>query len=147
MITPGESTGHGDGKNRKKKHCNWWCAACGGHYEWRAPNRFFFSSARPVSVQGLEGSEWETMYSTHVEPHKAAKCKKSGENKKAKGALVFERRNRQRNRFFTIGQCAKDSVKNPWAIHLKRPTAALANALARAEQTCGMAQPSAASGV
>ena len=24
---------------RKKKHCNWWCAACGGQYEWRAPNR------------------------------------------------------------------------------------------------------------
>ena len=30
------STGHGDGNNRKKKHCNWWCAACGGQYEWRA---------------------------------------------------------------------------------------------------------------
>ena len=24
---------------KKKKHCNWWCAACGGQYEWRAPNR------------------------------------------------------------------------------------------------------------
>ena len=33
------STGHGDGNNRKKKHCNWWCAACGGQYEWRASNR------------------------------------------------------------------------------------------------------------
>ena len=33
------SAGHGDGNNRKKKHCNWWCAACGGQYEWRAPNR------------------------------------------------------------------------------------------------------------
>ena len=22
-----------------KKHCNWWCAACGGHDDWRAPNR------------------------------------------------------------------------------------------------------------
>ena len=33
------STGHGDGSNREKKHCNWWCAACGGQYEWRAPNR------------------------------------------------------------------------------------------------------------
>ena len=33
------STGHGDGKNRKKKHGNWWCAVCGGRYEWRAPNR------------------------------------------------------------------------------------------------------------
>ena len=33
------STGHGDGNNRKKKHCNWWCAACGGQSEWRAPDR------------------------------------------------------------------------------------------------------------
>ena len=33
------STGHGYGNNRKKKHCNWWCGACGGQYEWRAPNR------------------------------------------------------------------------------------------------------------
>ena len=32
------STGHGDGNNRKKTNCNWWCAACGGQYEWRAPN-------------------------------------------------------------------------------------------------------------
>ena len=28
----------GDG-NHRKKHCNWWCAACGGQYEWKAPNR------------------------------------------------------------------------------------------------------------
>ena len=33
------STGHGDGSNRKKKHCSWWCAVCGGQYERRAPNR------------------------------------------------------------------------------------------------------------
>ena len=32
-------TGHEDGNNRKKKHRNWWCAACGGQYQWRAPNR------------------------------------------------------------------------------------------------------------
>ena len=30
-----ESSCHGDGNNRKKKHCNWWCAACGG----QSPNR------------------------------------------------------------------------------------------------------------
>ena len=24
------STGHGNGNHRKEKHCNWWCAACGG---------------------------------------------------------------------------------------------------------------------
>ena len=29
------SAGHG------KKHCNWWCGACGGEYDWRAPNRVF----------------------------------------------------------------------------------------------------------
>ena len=33
------STGYGDGNCRKKKHCNWWCTACGGQYEWRVPNR------------------------------------------------------------------------------------------------------------
>ena len=31
------SSGHADGNNRKKMQCNW-CAACGGQYEWRAPN-------------------------------------------------------------------------------------------------------------
>ena len=33
------SRGHGDGNNGKKKHCSWWCAVCGGKYEWRASNR------------------------------------------------------------------------------------------------------------
>ena len=33
------SSRHGDGNNRKKKHCSWWCAASGGQYDWRAPNR------------------------------------------------------------------------------------------------------------
>ena len=33
------STGHGDSNKRKKKHCNWRRAACGGQYEWGAPNR------------------------------------------------------------------------------------------------------------
>ena len=27
------SAGHG------QKPCSWWCAACGGQYDWRAPNR------------------------------------------------------------------------------------------------------------
>ena len=31
--------GHGDGTNRTKKQCSWWCAACGGQHEWRAPTR------------------------------------------------------------------------------------------------------------
>ena len=33
------SSGHGDGNNRKKKQSCWWCAACGGQYDWRLPNR------------------------------------------------------------------------------------------------------------
>ena len=33
------SSGHGDGNNSKKKHCNWWCAACGGQHDWENPNR------------------------------------------------------------------------------------------------------------
>ena len=33
------SPGHGDGNNRKTKQRNWWCAACGGQQDWRAPNR------------------------------------------------------------------------------------------------------------
>ena len=32
------STGHEDGNNGKK-HCSWCCAACGGPFDWRAPNR------------------------------------------------------------------------------------------------------------
>ena len=32
-------TEHGDGNSRKKRHRSWWCAVCGGKYEWRAPNR------------------------------------------------------------------------------------------------------------
>ena len=30
---------HGDGSKNKKKQCDWWCAACGGQDNWRAPNR------------------------------------------------------------------------------------------------------------
>ena len=31
--------GHGDGNDRKKMHCGWWCAACDAQYDWRSPNR------------------------------------------------------------------------------------------------------------
>ena len=34
----GVSSGHGDGNMKKKRQCNWWCAACGG----------------PVGVEGPE---------------------------------------------------------------------------------------------
>ena len=33
------SSGHDDGR-KKKKQCIWSCAACGGQYDWRNPNRF-----------------------------------------------------------------------------------------------------------
>ena len=33
------STGHGGSSNKRKKRCNWWCAACGGQYDRRNPNR------------------------------------------------------------------------------------------------------------
>ena len=46
--------GHGDSKNRKKNHCSWWCAVCGGKYECRAPNRILVvqlgSSANEAKV-------------------------------------------------------------------------------------------------
>ena len=38
------SSGHGDGNNREKKQCSWWCAACGSQYDWRAPNRIQLSA-------------------------------------------------------------------------------------------------------
>ena len=40
------SMGHGDGNNRKKKHCSWCCAAWGGQHEWRAPNRILVVQLR-----------------------------------------------------------------------------------------------------
>ena len=33
------SSEHGDGKKKKTRQCNWWCAACGGQHDWRVPNR------------------------------------------------------------------------------------------------------------
>ena len=48
---------HGDGNNRKKKQCIWWCAACGGQYEWRAPNR--------ILVVGANASE-ATVFRAHA---------------------------------------------------------------------------------
>ena len=55
------STGHGDGNNRKKKHCNWWCAACGGQYEWRAPNRIL------VVQHGVNANEAK-VFKAHAAP-------------------------------------------------------------------------------
>ena len=55
------STGHRDGGNRKKKHCNWWCAACGGQHDWRAPN------SKQVIQLGVNANE-ANVYRAHVAP-------------------------------------------------------------------------------
>ena len=34
------SLGQGD-PSKRGNQCNWWCAACGGQYIWRDPNRVF----------------------------------------------------------------------------------------------------------
>ena len=52
------STGHGDGNNRKKKHCGWWC---GGKYGWRAPNRIL------VVQLGTNANEAK-VFKAHVAP-------------------------------------------------------------------------------
>ena len=33
------STGHGDSSKKKKRQCNWWCAACGCQYDRRNPSK------------------------------------------------------------------------------------------------------------
>ena len=55
------SSGHGDGNNRKTKECNWWCAACGGQYDWRAPNRLL---VRQDSVDPREANVFRAHGST-----------------------------------------------------------------------------------
>ena len=55
------STGHGDGNNSKKKHCNWWCAACGGQCEWRAPNRI-------LAVQIGANADRAKVFKAHAAP-------------------------------------------------------------------------------
>ena len=62
---------------------------------------------------GVEGSGWETVYYNHKELHKAVKCKKSGENKKAKALWSLKEAKRPRNRFLRSGQGAEDSKKVP----------------------------------
>ena len=42
---------------RGKKQCNWWCAACGGQYNWRNPNRVLViqDSKDPQRGEGVSG--------------------------------------------------------------------------------------------
>ena len=101
--------------------------------------------------QGVEGSGWEIVCHNCKELHKAVKCKKSRENKKARALWSLKDAKRQRNRFLRSWQCAEDYTRSQvrldlWAIHLKSPTAALADALRRTEDGAAMAQSSAAGG-
>ena len=40
------SQNHGE-KNKKKRQCIWWCAACGDQYNWRDANCVFAAQASP----------------------------------------------------------------------------------------------------
>ena len=55
------STGQRDGINRKKRHCSWWCAACGGQHEWRALNRI-------LVVQSGANANVATVFKAHAAP-------------------------------------------------------------------------------
>ena len=68
--------------------------------DWHAISQAIF--------QGVEGSEWETMYYNSKELHPAVKCKKSEENKKAKALWSLKEAEGQRNRFLRSGQRAAD---------------------------------------
>ena len=55
------STEHGNGNNRKKRSIARWCAACGGQYEWRAPDRIL------VVQIGTDANEAK-VFRTHAAP-------------------------------------------------------------------------------
>ena len=57
------SSGHGDGNNRKRKHCNLWCAARGGQYGWKVPNKILViqlsANAKEAKVfRAHAGADW-----------------------------------------------------------------------------------------
>ena len=54
------SSGHDDGNNRKKKQRSWWCAACGGQFDWRAPNRIL------VVQLGTNTNEAKVVFRAHA---------------------------------------------------------------------------------
>ena len=49
--------------NRKKKHCSWRCAVCGGKYDWSAPNR-------TLVVQLGTSEDEATVFRTHAVPQR-----------------------------------------------------------------------------
>ena len=48
--------GHG------RKQCNWWCAACGGQYDWRNP-------AQSLGYTGQHGPPEAKVFRVHAAPH------------------------------------------------------------------------------
>ena len=46
------SSGHG------RKHCRWWCAVCGGQYEWRHQTEFWWCSAWMPAKQRFSKHMW-----------------------------------------------------------------------------------------
>ena len=49
------SSGHGDSNKKNKKQCNLWCAACGGQYDWKAPNRILVESTDHRNAKAPQG--------------------------------------------------------------------------------------------
>ena len=92
----GVSTGHGNDNKKKNKQCNWWCAACGGQYDGRAPNKVLVTSRQHAppkgqSISGTRGTATSVCQFDQCAPHhrykdlhQPVKCKETEENKKAK---------------------------------------------------------------
>ena len=90
-------------------------------------------------VQGVDGEEWETMYYKYIGLHQAVECEKYPENKKAKALWSLTEAKDKGVNFDALGSVhtipgRTQARLDLWAIHRKGPTAALANALERAEQ-------------
>ena len=47
---------------RAKKQCNWWCAACGGQYDWRNPNSI-------LVIQHSADRRDATVFRSHAAAH------------------------------------------------------------------------------
>ena len=113
----------------------------GGH---RSCMRTGTPSARPFSKSR------RTRVGSHVLSHKAAKCKKTLENKRAQALWSLKEAKDKGTDFHDLGRVQKIQTRSQvrlalWAIHLKSPTAALANALEQTEQNNGLAQRTATS--
>ena len=52
------SSEHGDRSNRKEKQCSWWCGACGGQHDWKAPRRLLVAhfSANTNLSEGVQSA-------------------------------------------------------------------------------------------